>query len=737
MVRYSYNQDNWPDYNTGNNLEWCITNGLGSYGGASLIGGLSRAHQGLLVASLNSPGERYVVLEQMCEWIHAGEHTYDLETSMRIEDGKTVYHNGQNYLTDVVYDGSVTYHYECGSCMAIPATPLDESGAVVALSGTDTEHHANHTEPIPLPEFEMTKYIALRRDANTLAIGYDFVNNTDEEAQVVLTPWFNFREHSTLTYPGIPKLDMLRTGDTLSLVPRDNPYVRIDLSISGGTYHDCPEKIIIGSQLQTELNESNDGLCSHYTPYDIATTVPPHSQCSYSVLCSVVYSDVIQGMALLQQASDCFLNNRSAHKIVRSVRQYYIDLVDKAGYNDELLDRLVLSADHFLCKRESTKTTTILAGIPWYSERGRDAMIALTGLTLCTKRYDDAGQILFTYAKYAQDGLIPSLLPQRGRPAQYDSADTSLWLFVAVYKYLKYLKSDDKVDDDYIKNAVKFVYKDIFPVLTEIIDTYENGTHPYIKLASNGLITTGDDTHEMTWMNAHIDEQPVTPRHGQAVEINALWYNALCVMEYLCKVFKINPDHYTELAAKAKNSFHKAFWNQQAGCLYDVVMFESRLEEYMFQETSIRPNQLYAVTLPFTMLTTKDERQIVETVLRELFVGTGIRTLSPRDYNYHGQYSDSAYSRQESIHQGCAWSYMLGTFLSAYRKVNGGTKDGKERLHKMVQPIIEHISDIGCIGGISELFDGDSPNLEHGCYNYASSIGEIIRAYVEDIRSVK
>ncbi len=731
MINYKYTKENWNTFDEGIKREWVITNGLGSYGGSSLIGGLNRTHQGLLIASLNPPVDRYVVLEQISEWIKTSKNTYDLETSKRCNGKDIEYKNGQEYLTEVVYDGTVTYHYECGSCIAAAPPPSDDADAVSLLSsGIDlTDIKAE------VAEFEITKSIALKRNENTVAIGYEFVNNSDDAAEVVITPWFNFREHNTLTPERVPKFDSLRTGDTLSLVPRCNPYVRIDLSVSSGTYYDHPTKYYAGSLLQTEVDLETRGITSHYTPVEIGISVPAHSRMAYSVLCSVVTSDVVQGMALLQQASDCFLNSRSAHKIVRSVRQYYAKLIDDAGFEDENACRLVMSADHFLCKRASTGTETILAGLPWFNDWGRDTMIAFTGLTLCTKRYDDAGQILFTFAEYVKNGLVPNMFPSDGKEPLYNTADASLWYFIAVYKYLKYLRADEKVDDTYMRNAVVFVYKNLFPILREILSAYELGTDFSIRMLNNGLISAGSDLDQVTWMDVRVDDRVMTPRHGCPVEINALWYNALCIMSYLCNIFKQNGSHYEELAEKVKRNFQKAFWNSDAGYLYDVVVYDEALDEYTFRDDSIRPNQIYAVSLPFSLLSSTDERKITECVEKELFVKVGLRSLSPKHPDYHGLYRGSLEKRDEAYHQGTAWGFLLGAFFTAYRKTKCLTRDDFQKFRDFFEPSLQSLETTGCIGGINEVFDGDPPHQGGGCYTQAWSIGEILRSYVEDVLS--
>lgn len=732
MINYSYTKENWNTFDEGSSKEWVITNGLGSYGGASLISSLSHTHQGLLVASLNPPVDRYVVLEQISEWVKTSSSEYDFETSKRYVDGRLQYKNGYEYLTDVVYDGTVTYHYECGKCIAAAPRPIDDSEAISLLSsGVDLTNIEAE-----VPEFELTKYIALQRNKNTVAIGYDFINNTNNDADVVLTPWFNFREHNSLTYEDVPKFDTLRTGDTLSLVPRNNPYIRIDFSISSGTYFESPSKIYAGNLLQNDADAETNMLTSYYTPMEIGISIPPHSRVSYSIICSVVVSDVIQGMALLQQASDCFLSSRSAHKIIRSVRQHYTSLIEKAGFEDENVSRLVLSADHFLCKRASTGTETILAGLPWYEDYGRDTMISFVGLTLCTKRYDDAGQILFTFAEYVKNGLIPNTFTSDQDKPLYNTADTSLLYFINVYKYMKYLRADENIDELYMRNAVSFVYKNLFPILKEIISAYEAGTDFSIHMLNNGLISAGNDLEQVTWMNNKIDGREITPRNGCPVEINALWYNALCIMNYLCNVFRLDGSHYGEISEQVKKSFNKAFWNNEKNCLYDLVIYDEEKEEYTFKDDSIRPNQIYAVSLPFSLLSMTSEKKVVECVERKLFVGVGLRTLSSGHIDYHGIYKGSFINPDEAYHQGSALPFLLGSFFTAYKKTNCPSKDDVEKLKSRFNTILNTLSTLRCIGGINEIFDGDSPHSPGGCYTHAAGVGEILRSYVEDVISL-
>ena len=713
MSEYKYDSRFWPDYETGVNMEWCLTNGLGGYCSGSLIGSQNRTHQGYLVAALFPPTHRYVTLERVREAVSVGGRKYDLDTAQIYKKGTITERSGYRYLTEVTYDdASVSFAYKCGDDIVI------------------------------------NKSLAMKRDTNAVAIAYDMINNTDAEATVTLTPLLNFREHDSLTYRAVPKFNSLLTGNTLSLVPRVNQFVRIDIAFSGGEYMDKPGKYESGTRLKTQTDLEEEGLTSHNTPCEIKVRIPAHEQISYSMLCHVVCSETLQGFALLQDGGNYFLEPRDAHKIVKEARHYYDNLVKRASdrvvrsragvakegeFEDEIFKRLALSADHFISKRTSTGTSTILAGLPWFTDWGRDTMISFCGLTLCTRRYDEAGLILLTFAHYIKNGLIPNMFPDDTSGPLYNTADASLWYFVAIYRYIKYLKDDPKVGDNYMKEVLSFIRKDIFPALLEIIENYKNGTDYSIGMESNGLIHAGSDLDQVTWMDVKSDGMVMTPRHGCPVEINALWYNALCIMEYLCKIYGYDGSHYAQLAGEVKSAFGKAFWNDSKNCLYDVVIYDSQTDSFTFKDPSIRPNQIIAISLPFSLMSVTQERSIVAMAEKKLYVGVGLRSLSPDSPEYHGVYRGSLKKRDEAYHQGTAWSFLLGAYFTAYRKVNGPGRDCTEKLLEMLKPILEHMECEAAIGGISEVFDGDKPHLPGGCYNQAWSVGEILRAYTEDI----
>lgn len=407
------------------------------------------------------------------------------------------------------------------------------------------------------------------------------------------------------------------------------------------------------------------------------------------------------------------INHRDGQKIIEKEKKRLKKLIDKAGYKDELAKRLVLAADSFIVHRESTNAKTIIAGYPWFTDWGRDTMIALTGLTLSTRRFEDAKEILYTFSKYVKDGLIPNMFPDAGHEPPYNTVDAALWYFEAVNKYVKYTH-------DY-----KFIKENIYKGLKEIIEFYSKGTHFNIKADEDCLITAGDEHTQLTWMDAKVGDWVVTPRHGKAVEINALWYNALKVMSQLSKHFKEDYTLYDEMAEKVKKSFVDSFWNKDKKCLYDCLT-----ESY--KDDKVRPNQILAVSLSYPIIEGEKAKSVVDTVLKELYTAYGLRSLSPKEKEYVGVYVGDQYRRDGAYHQGTVWTWPLGHFITAYLKVNNYSPEAKKMALRFIEPFKDHLED-ACLGSISEIFDGNEPLIPRGCFAQAWSVAEILRAYVEDV----
>ena len=669
MITYQYTQKDWTTFKEGIKREWAVTNGIGGYAGSSMIGAHSRTHQGYLIASLHAPIERYLVFSKINETATVGTSTVSFETSQHCASGKTVYTEGQKFLTSFIYDGSVHYTYE-----------------------TDN--------------FSFEKHITLKRNANVCAVSYELTAG-DIDCTFTLTPLFNYREHSESSTPDTLRFDTFTEDRTFYLVPEKNKDIAIRFQTSEGTFSERETVYDIDMQLQIEVDLETDGLDCHYCPVDLSIAVPANTTKKVSILCSI--GDVNERPAPVS-ATEAF-------SILEKNARCHAELFEKAGYRDSFANQLVLASDQFLTYRESTKMMTVLAGLPWFTDWGRDTMIAFTGLTLCTKRFKEAEEILLTFARYIRHGIVPNMFPDDNMPPLYNTVDASLWYFYAVYQYLHYNPAAE---------AEAFVKEQIFPHLKEIISAYEKGTDFSIYMEDDGLIHAGSGLDQITWMDVRVGDWVATPRHGKPVEINALWYNALRIMESLCEKFDEDASAYRTRANQVKESFNAKFWDSSNQCLFDVVDGDE-------PDDHIRPNQIYAVSLPFSLLPEEQEKAVVALVEKELFVGCGLRSLAPDHPDYHGIYCGALAKRDAAYHQGTAWGFLLGGFFSAYMKVNHHSSSAAANAVRMLEPVRKHLTDSGCIGSISEIFDGDAPHNPRGCYAQAWSVGEVLRCYCEDI----
>ncbi len=669
MITYQYTQKDWTTFKEGIKREWAVTNGIGGYAGSSMIGAHSRTHQGYLIASLHAPIERYLVFSKINETVTVGTRTLSFETSQHRASGKTVYTEGQKFLTSFIYDGSVHYTYE-----------------------TDN--------------FSFEKHITLKRNANVCAVSYELTAG-DNDCTFTLTPLFNYREHSESSTPDTLRFDTFTEDRTFYLVPEKNKDIAIRFQTSEGTFSERETVYDIDMQLQIEVDLETDGLDCHYCPVDLSIAVPANTTKKVSILCSI--GDVNERPAPVS-ATEAF-------SILEKNARCHAELFEKAGYRDSFANQLVLASDQFLTYRESTKMMTVLAGLPWFTDWGRDTMIAFTGLTLCTKRFKEAEEILLTFARYIRHGIVPNMFPDDNMPPLYNTVDASLWYFYAVYQYLHYNPAAE---------AEAFVKEQIFPHLKEIISASAKGTDLSIYMEDDGLIHAGSGLDQITWMDVRVGDWVATLRHGKPVEINALWYNALRIMESLCEKFDEDASAYRTRAEQVKESFNAKFWDSANQCLFDVVDGDE-------PDDHIRPNQVYAVSLPFSLLPEEQEKAVVALVEKELFVGCGLRSLAPDHPDYHGIYCGALAKRDAAYHQGTAWGFLLGGFFSAYMKVNHHSSSAAANAVRMLEPVRKHLTDSGCIGSISEIFDGDAPHNPRGCYAQAWSVGEVLRCYCEDI----
>ncbi len=375
------------------------------------------------------------------------------------------------------------------------------------------------------------------------------------------------------------------------------------------------------------------------------------------------------------------------------------------------LAQLARAADQFLVRRGSG-LHTILAGYPWFTDWGRDTMIALPGICLVSGKWAEARGIFRAFVEHVDEGLIPNRFPDHGEVPDYNTVDATLWLFTALYKYEEH-SGDEALADE------------LWPVLLDIIAWHERGTRYHIGVDEDGLLRAGEHGTQLTWMDAKVGDWVVTPRQGKAVEINALWYNALRIAAHIAqrRGEKACAAELSTKAAALQHAFSELFWNAERGCLYDVIDGEHK-------DASIRPNQLLALSLPFPLLEGERAHSLFAVVDEHLYTPRGLRSLSPRDASYRSSYLGGPWERDGAYHQGIVWGWLIGPFLTALARLHG--EEGKARGRAIVEGFTEHLCEAG-LGSVSEIFDAEPPFAPRGCFAQAWSVAELLRASVEDL----
>ncbi len=383
------------------------------------------------------------------------------------------------------------------------------------------------------------------------------------------------------------------------------------------------------------------------------------------------------------------------------------ELVASSGIDDASLWPLVLAADQFIVDRGSGKT--VIAGYHWFSDWGRDTMIALPGLTLTTNRFDVAKSILAEFAKHISKGMLPNRFPDEGDTPDYNTVDATLWYFEAIRAYV------EATDD------IEFVRETLYDKLIDIIDWHVRGTRYGIRVDTDGLLRAGEQGTQLTWMDAKVGDTVFTPRIGKPVEIQALWYNALRVMSEFALAFEDNEnaERFDEMSEIARDSFNGQFWNAERDCLFDVVVDDSKDE-------SVRPNQVFAVSLKHSMLDAERSRAVVDVVERELLTPVGLRSLTPSDISYRPHYYGSPYERDSAYHQGTVWAWLIGPFVDAYRKTHSQDDKAEAAISKLLGDLKAHLSET-MLGSLSEIFDAAELHRPRGCAAQAWSVAELLR----------
>ena len=395
---------------------------------------------------------------------------------------------------------------------------------------------------------------------------------------------------------------------------------------------------------------------------------------------------------------------KDADKLEREEIKRRKKLISNIGSNDEFLLQLIVAADQFLVKRGDGQT--VIAGYPWFSDWGRDTMIALPGLTLSTNRPKIAKAIILEFSKHISEGMIPNRFPDEGEEAEYNTVDATLWYFEAIRAYTA--ATGDEA----------FIRKQLYSKLSEIITWHLRETRYNIHVDTDGLLYAGEPGVQLTWMDAKVGEKVITPRTGKAVEIQALWYNALRIMSDFARRFGHDADakKFDSMADLAKLSFNSLFWNEAGQCLYDVVENGTR-------DASVRPNQIFAVSLAHPILDGERAKLVVDKVESELLTKTGLRSLSPQDQEYIPYYVGSPLERDSAYHQGTVWAWLIGAFVDAYRRVY---PERKERVKEIIAGFEPHLAEAG-LGQVSEIFDAEWPHSPRGCPAQAWSVAELLR----------
>lgn len=648
-----FSRNELGNFDIASDKQWIVANGLGGFASSTLTGANTSKYHGLLFASQRPPGERTLLLAKLDEEVTIDGETFHLSSN---QTGNGIYPEGYKYLQSFELRPFPTYTFA-------------------------------------IREVIIEKVVFMLKGFNTTIVRYSVYSGSDRPVKFKITPLVNCRHyHHTVRKNNWPFNQ--EAGENSVLIEAYPGAPVMKLYSEKARYQPGPGYWFEGLYYHQEVRRGLDPWEDHFMPgsfeYELAGSE------SFGIIASTDNE---------KEVTNPFLEQVSAERRLAN-------LVEKAGFHEEFVNRLILAADTFIVSRVSTDAKTIIAGYPWFTDWGRDTMIALPGLCLVTKRFDEAKEILYTFARYCRRGLIPNMFPDEGAEPLYNTVDASLWFFHAVSKYIAYT------------GDTEFLKTEIYPVLKEIINYYRNGTDFNIKMDEDGLIIAGEHGHQLTWMDAKVGDWVVTPRHGKPVEINALWYNALEVINQLAKSYG-DVEDYSKLAGRVRTSFVEKFWNPEKQCLYDVITETGR-------DDLIRPNQIFAVSLTYSPLDHGRQLKVVNTVWRELYFSFGLRSLAPGSPGFKGVYMGDVVERDGAYHQGTGWAWLIGPFITAYRRVNDYSLESKTVAERFISPFKAHLWDHG-IGSISEIFDGERPHQPKGCFAQAWSVGEVLRTYVEDI----
>jgi glycogen debranching enzyme len=676
--------------------EWLLTNGRGGFASGTVVGVPTRRYHGLLVASARPPLERWLLLSAMLERVTVNGRKYELAN---FEFDHAIHPHGFEHETDFATSNNLSlpwvrfvYQHEV----------MRLTKRIVLPKGRDEVwiHYRLEGPPGAQLTMDLMPYVAMR-DFHGLTRAFEGGFRVQESGGAV-----------SIDAGGPPRLwiqTITRTGNVAPFERQPDWWYGFFYRQEAERGQDCHEDLFTPGFFSTSATgviELSVRAVADFAPLDSMPPVDP-------ALAEKVADDPAGDSAA--PASRPAVTQGSPRAKPLPTASSLQTAHDGSVIIDEQLvdDRLVEAADAFIVARrraDGTSSTTILAGYHWFGDWGRDAFIALPGLLLETGRFAEARKVLETFASAQQDGLIPNRFSDYGDGCDYNSVDASLWFVHAATLYCEL-----SGDDDSWRTVLG-------PACRRVIDAFVAGTRYSIHMDVDGLVACGDPTVQLTWMDAKCGDVVFTPRNGKPVEINALWYHDLCALAQ--RVRTDDPTQaadYTELAARVKSSFARSFWNEASRCLYDVVRDR-------WSDRAIRPNQIFAVSLPHSPLSDVQQRAVLSAVECELLTPYGLRSLSWRDPVYRRRYEGDSFQRDSSYHQGTVWGWLIGPYVEAYLRLHDFSTPAKARMRERLLPLIAHL-DEACIGSVSEIFDGDEPHTPRGAVAQAWSVAELLRAW--------
>ncbi len=659
--------------------EWLVTNGLGGYASSSVLGINTRKYHGLLVAALHPPGDRTVCLSKLDEDVVIGDTVHRLGSN---EFNDTIYPQGYKVLEQFNLAPYPTYFFSFN-------------------------------------QLEVAKTIYMQKKLNATSTIYNIKNNSETDATVKIYPLLTCRYyHTVVDQNRNPLVFSQKSGVKEYEATFETPQATIVCRVTDGIFKE-QLNWVQGLRLRDDEARGETSSDDCFQPGWFEIQVPASSTREFAVSASVSVERQA-ARAAFNAVGNSIQEVKAAYNL--QLTQHTQLLADFYHNHPEVpvsdwLNWILLAADSFMVE-DWTGKKSVIAGYHWFEPWGRDTFISLPGLMLVTGRYNDAKALLRHFISYCRGGLIPNFVTDKTGEPVYNTVDGTLWYVNAVLQYVKYT------------GDLEFVKNELWPKLQSIIDYHQQGTSFGIHLDDDGLLAHGS---RLTWMDAVVEGDEITPRTGKAVEIQALWYNTLRTMEVFAQKLgeEEKAQKYRSMANQTYRSFNEKFWNPQKSCLYDVL-------ESKGTDASLRPNMIFAVSLDYTMLDAERARGVVEAVNREHVTPFGLRTLSIDDPKFVGKCSGDRRSRDTAYHNGTIWPWLLGPYVTAYLKANSYSAQARQfAFEKLILPLFSVGIHQGGLGTINEIYDCNPPNAPRGCIGQAWSVAEPLRAYIEDVLGVK